>query len=121
MSNRQRKDNSRSQRVGDLLIEFVSRLLSGTLNDSRVRAVTLTAVDVRPDLKHARIYFTVRDGEPQKEEALLGLRGATGFIRGRIAADLKLRFVPAIEFVYDEASDQARRIEDLLDAVGPKE
>ena len=121
MSKRQNRGGSRSQRVGDLLIEFVSRLLSGTLEDSRVRAVTLTAVDVRPDLKHARIYFTVRDGESQKEEALLGLRGATGFIRGRIAADLKLRFVPAIEFVYDEASDQARRIEDLLDAVGPKD
>ena len=109
MSNRQRKDNSRSQRVGDLLIEFVSRLLSGTLNDARVRAVTLTAVDVRPDLKHARIYFTVRDGESQKEEALLGLRGATGFIRGRIAADLKLRFVPAMRRGDPAAAARLRR------------
>ena len=120
MKNRQRTDNARSQRVGDLLIEFVSRLLANTLDDSRIRAVTLTAVEVRPDLKHARIYFTVRDRESQKEEALLGLRGATGFIRGRIAGELKLRFVPAIEFLYDEASDRARRIEDLLEAVGPK-
>ena len=104
-----------------MLIEFVSRLLAHTLEDSRVRSVTLTSVDVRPDLKHARIYFTVRDGESQKEEALLGLRGATGFIRGRVAAELKLRFVPAIEFVYDATPDRARRIEDLLRAVGPKE
>ncbi len=121
MKNRQRTGNARSQRVGDLLIEFVSRLLAHTLNDARIRGVTLTAVEVRPDLKHARIYFTVRDGESQKEEALQCLRGATGFIRGRIAGELKLRFVPAIEFVHDQAPDQARRIEDLLKTVGPKE
>ena len=104
-----------------MLIEFVSRLLARTLDDSRVRGVTLTGVDVRPDLKHARIFFTVRDGAASKDEALLGLRGATGFIRARIAAGLELRFAPSIEFVYDEAPDRARRIDDLLKAVETKE
>lgn len=121
MRNRQKTEGSRSQRVGDLLIEFVSRLLTHSLNDPRLRSVTLTAVDVRPDLKHASIYFTVRDGVSAKDDALPGLRAATGFIRGRIAADLKLRFVPAIEFVYDEAPDRGRRIDDLLSSVRPKE
>ncbi len=121
MRNRQNTGISRSQRVGDLLIEFVSRLLTRSLNDPRLGSVTLTGVDVRPDLKHASIYFTVRDGTSGKDDALQGLRAATGFIRGRIAADLELRFVPAIEFVYDEAPDRARRIDDLLGAIGPKE
>jgi len=118
--NRQKTAGSRSERVGDLLIEFVSRLLTRSFDDPRLRSVTLTGVDVRPDLKHASIYFTVRDGSSGKEDALLGLRGATGFIRGRIAAELKLRFVPAIEFVHDEAPDRAQRIDDLLRSVRPK-
>ncbi len=121
MRNRQKAEGSRSQRVGDVLMEFVSRLLARTLDDARIRGVTLTGVDVRPDLKHARIYFTVREGAATKDEALAGLRGAAGFIRGRIAADLKLRYVPALEFVYDEAPDRGRRIDDLLKAVAPKE
>lgn len=121
MRKRQKTDKSRPHRVGDLLMEFVSGLLARKLNDSRVREVTLTGVDVRPDLKHARIYFTVRGGESQRDEALAGLRGAAGFIRGRMADGLKLRFVPAIEFVYDEAPDRARRIEDLLKTAGPEE
>ena len=121
MRKRQKAEGSRSQRVGDLLLEFVSRLLARTLDDARVRGVTLTGVEVRPDLKHARIYFTVRDGAGTRDEALAGLRGAAGFIRGRIAADLKLRYVPAIEFVYDEQPDRARRIDDLLKDVAPKE
>ncbi len=110
----------RSERVGELLIEFISRLLARTLNDSRLQGVTLTGVDVRADLKHAQVYFTVRDGVSGKEQALPGLRAATGFIRGRIAAELKLRFVPTLEFVHDSSPDQARRIEELLDAVGPE-
>ena len=121
MRNRQNAEGSRSQRVGELLIEFVSRLLARTLDDSRVQGVTLTGVDVRPDLKHARIFFTVRDGASSKDDALAGLRGAAGFIRGRIAADLKLRYVPVLEFVYDEAPDRARRIDDLLKDVTAKE
>ena len=120
MRNRQKAQGPRSERVGELLIEFVSRLLARTLDDSRVQGVTLTGVDVRPDLKHARIFFTVRDGAASKD-ALAGLRGAAGFIRGRIAAELKLRYVPALEFVYDEAPDRARRIDDLLKDVAPKE
>jgi len=106
--------------VGDLLIEFVSRLLARSLNDPRLASVTLTGTDVRPDLKHATLYFTVRDGEAAGDEALVGLRAATGFIRNRIAADLKLRFVPDLEFVHDEAPDRARRIEDLLGQVRSK-
>ena len=54
-------------------MEFVSRLLARSLEDPRVRSVTLTGAEVRPDLKHARIYFTVRDGAPRKDEALAGL------------------------------------------------
>lgn len=101
-------------------MEFVSRLLARSLEDPRVRSVTLTGAEVRPDLKHVRIYFTVRDEAPRKDEALAGLRAAAGFIRGRIASDLELRFVPTIEFVRDESPDRARRVEDLLRQVRPK-
>lgn len=118
--NRQGTGVPRAQRVGDLLIEFVSRLLTRSLNDPRLVSVTLTGTDVRPDLKHATFYFTVRDGEGSGDEALLGLRAATGFIRSRIAADLNLRFVPDLEFVHDEAPDRARRIEELLGQVRSK-
>ncbi len=95
-------------------MEFVSRLLARSLNDPRLASVTLTGANVRPDLKHATLYFTVRDGGVSRDEALLGMRAATGFVRSRIAAELKLRFVPDLEFVHDEAPDRARRIDDLL-------
>ncbi len=104
----------RSDRVGDLLLELVSHLLAKEVKDPRIRSVTLTGVEVSKDLRQARIYFSLLTGEGGKEEVLAGLRSATGFIRGKIAKAMKVRFVPTIEFLYDDTEAQARHIEDLL-------
>jgi len=104
----------RSERVGDLILEFVSQMLTREINDPRVGVVTLTGVKVSNDLKHARIYFSVLVEGQGKEEAISGLRSAAGFIRSKIARVLKLRFVPTIEFIYDDTQAKAQRIEELL-------
>lgn len=104
----------RSDRVGDLLLELLSQLIRKEVSDPRVGSITLTSVEVTKDLRHARVYFTLLDEQARKEEALSGLKSATGFIRAKVGRELKLRFVPTIEFVYDDSRDQARRIEDLL-------
>ncbi len=104
----------RSERVGNLILEFVSQLLSREINDPRVGVVTLTGVKVSNDLKHARIYFSVLVDQQGKKEVLAGLASATGFIRSKVARELKLRFVPTLEFIYDNAQANAQRIEELL-------
>ena len=110
-------DYKRSDRVGDLLLELISQLLTKEVSDPRIGSITLTGAEVSKDLRHARIYFSLLGDERRKVEVLSGLKSATGFIRAKIAKELKLRFVPTIEFVYDETQDQARRIEDLLQQV----
>ena len=107
-------DYNRSDRVGDLLLELVSQLLMREVNDPRIGPVTLTGVEVSNDLRYARIYFRLLTGKEEKAEVLSGLKSATGFIRTRIAKQLKLRLVPTLEFIYDETQDRAQRIDDLL-------
>ena len=107
-------DYNRSDRVGDLLLELVAQLFTREVSDPRIGAITLTAAEVTKDLRHAKIYFSILGGSEKKTQVASGLKSATGFIRGRVAKDLKLRFVPTIEFVYDETEERARRIEDLL-------
>jgi ribosome-binding factor A len=104
----------RSDRVGDLLVELVSDLLMREVNDPRVGAVTLTGAEVSDDLRHAKIYFNLLTGSEKKIEVLAGLKSAAGFIRGRVAKDLKLRAVPTLEFIYDDTEERARRIDELL-------
>jgi len=113
-------DYKRSDRVGDLLLELVSQLLTREVSDPRIGPVTVTRAEVSKDLRHARIYFTILGADEAKGDVLKGLRSATGFIRAKIGGGLKLRFVPTLEFVYDDTMDQARRIDDLLRQASPK-
>jgi ribosome-binding factor A len=107
-------DYQRSDRIADLLVELISELLSREIRDPRVRGVTITGAKLTKDLKLARVYFNLLGGGEERNNVLAGLRSAAGFIRSRVAKELKLRFVPSIEFFYDETEDQAQRIAELL-------
>lgn len=104
----------RSERVGDLILEVVAELLRREVGDPRVRTVTLTGVKLSKDLRHARLFFNLLGGPEGRDEALNGLKSASGMIRSKLGKQLNLRFVPAIEFTYDESEDQAQRIDALL-------
>jgi ribosome-binding factor A len=110
-------DYQRADRVGDLLLQVIAELLRKDIRDPRVRTVALTGVKVSKDLRHARIYFTLLGGAERSGDALAGLKSASGFIRSKLGKELKLRFVPAIEFSYDDSEDEARRIDALLKQV----
>ena len=110
-------DYQRADRVGDLVVELISELLRKEIRDPRLSTVAITAAKVSKDLRHARIYFNLLGGSENKKEVLAGLLSATGFIRSKIGKQLQLRFVPTIEFFYDETQDEAQRIEDLLKQV----
>ena len=108
-------DYQRSERVGELLTEVIADILREDIRDPRVTAVTITTAKVTKDLRQARIYFTILGGASEnKDSVLAGLKSALGFIRARVGKQLKLRFVPAIEFFYDESVDEAERIDNLL-------
>jgi len=83
--------------------------------------VTVTDVRTSPDLRQARVYVSVlgADGgvsEPQEREASLeGLRSAHGFLQGRLAGELRLKRTPTLEFIYDETTDRAMRVDALID------
>jgi ribosome-binding factor A len=109
----------RSDRVGDLLLEALAELLAREIRDPRVRSINLTGVKVTKDLHHAKVFFNVFAEGVKKSEALAGLKRATGFIRSKLGKELNLRFVPSLEFVYDETEADAQRIESLLKSVRP--
>jgi ribosome-binding factor A len=98
---------------------------AGDLKDPRVGFVTVTDVRTSPDLRHARVYVSVlgKRGRAstleQREASLEGLRSGHGFLQGRIASELRLKRTPALEFFYDDTTDRALRVEEILDEIGP--
>jgi len=107
----------RSDRVGDLILEVIAELLRKDIRDPRLQTVTLTGVKVSKDLRHARVYFNILGGQDSRTNASAGLKSAGGFIRSKVGKQLNLRFVPAIEFTYDDSQDEAQRIDELLKQV----
>lgn len=110
-------DYQRSDRVGDLLLEVVAELLRREIHDPRLQWINLTGVKVSKDLRHAKIYFNLLGTAGDKNTVAAGLKSAAGFIRSKVGKKLHLRFVPAIDFAYDDSEDEARRIDALLNTV----
>jgi ribosome-binding factor A len=113
------------RRVDEAIRQVIGDAVAADLKDPRVGFITVTDVRTSPDLRHARVYVSVlgEHGGPsapaQREASLEGLRSAHGFLQGRVAAELRLKRTPALEFAYDDTTDRALRVEELLDEIGP--
>ena len=104
----------RQRRVSELIHRELSLLLMHSARDPRLAGVTITDVDVTPDLLQARIHFTVLGDAEAEREALAGLQHAGGFLRSELAGRVRLRFMPELSFFLDKSAAYAQRIEELL-------
>jgi ribosome-binding factor A len=108
------------RRVDEAIRQVIGDAVAGDLKDPRVGFVTVTDVRTSADLRHARVYVSVlgKDGgasaPEERETTLEGLRSGHGFLQARLAGELRLKRTPALEFVYDDTTDRALRVEELI-------
>jgi ribosome-binding factor A len=105
----------RLRRVNEAVRQVLSDAITGDLKDPRVGFVTVTGVDVSPDLRHARVYVSVLGDAAAKEGSLDGLRAAHGYLQRRIAGELRLKHTPTLNFAIDDSIDRGMRISELID------
>jgi ribosome-binding factor A len=93
----------RTQKISQLLKGEVARALREEATDPRLELVTLTRIDVAPDLSNAVVYWSVMGdtSEDRLDAAAAGLDSAAGFLRGRIARTLPLKRTPELRFRHD--------------------
>lgn len=104
----------RADRVADLVRAAVAELILREVKDPRIGLVTLTAVEMSDDLRHARVFFSVVGDEESRRRSLRGLESAAGFIRREVGRRLQLRYAPEILFRLDSTPERAQRLTDLL-------
>jgi ribosome-binding factor A len=109
----------RQERVGQLLREEISRIIERQLKDPRLGGmITVTEVQVTPDLRQARVFVSVLGSDEQARGSFEALHRAAGFIRGELAKQhLRLRYLPELEFRRDESLARGARIFELLEQV----
>ena len=112
--------HGRPQRVADLIQRELSDLIRREVRDPRVGMVTLTSVDVSPDLSHAKVFVTLLQKE-KIEDTAQALQRAAGFLRSQLAHRMKMYTTPELRFVYDESVERGDRLSRLIDsAIRPK-
>jgi ribosome-binding factor A len=105
---------SRPDRVADLIRGELAYLLAREVHDRGLGFVTLTRVEVTPDLQHARVYFTTLGDQTAQRNSARALERASAFLRRQIGSRLRLRRVPDLKFIYDESIAGQDRIEQLI-------
>jgi ribosome-binding factor A len=114
------RSSGRPQKLGDLIQRELSELLQRELRDPRVGMITITAVDVSPDISHAKVLYTTLDPK-HVDEAAKGLQRASGFLRSQLAKRIKLYTTPQLRFEYDESVERGDRLSQLIDqAIKPR-
>jgi ribosome-binding factor A len=105
----------RMRRVNEAVREVLSARIAEGLKDPRIGFVTVTAVETSPDLRHARVFVSVLGNDREREQTLTGLGSAHGMLQSAIAHELRLKWTPTLEFVYDESIQRGMRITELLE------
>ncbi len=109
--------STRTRRVGELIRQELAGLLTGRLRDPRVREVTITEVEMSPDLKKAHVYFAC--GADRAREVADGLEKAAGFIRRNLSQKVHLKFMPELVYHYDDSLDTGAAMDELFDSIIP--
>ena len=114
-----KKDSRRSQRVADVVRAELSRLILLEAHDKDLHLATITDVEMPPDLRSARVYYSCLGGEAEREKAAEALRRAAGFLRREVGQRCQLRYAPELHFQFDRSLERGARIEELLHQVLP--
>lgn len=105
--------NQRQQRVAYLIHQQLARLFKKEVYDPRLALISLTAVSVSRDLKRAKIFYTLLK-EQNHTVVQKALKNATSYLRYLLAEVTALRYIPELQFFYDEVIERADEISCLL-------
>jgi ribosome-binding factor A len=108
---------SRQQKVQNALKREISDIIQNELKDPRLGFVTITGVEISPDLKFAKVFFSVLGKDEDYKKTKQALDSGLGFIRRLIAQRIKLRLVPELMFKEDKSAEYSIRIEELLNQI----
>ncbi|MBT9149430.1 MAG: Ribosome-binding factor A [Dehalococcoidia bacterium] len=108
----------RQKRINHAIRREISELLFRHVNDPRIKGfISVTEVDVSPDLMQAKVLISVMGSEEEKAEIFEGLAAASGFLRRELGTRLRLRYTPKLIFEQDDYIERGGRLLHLIEQV----
>jgi ribosome-binding factor A len=110
----------RALKAAEIVREVVSMAILAELKDPRIRDVTVTYVEVSPDLRHAKVHVSVMGDEARQRTSLQGLRSSAGFLQSKLGKRIETRYTPQIEFYLDQGVKKSIEVARILKEVLPE-
>ena len=107
------REFSRSQRMAEQIRRELSGIVRDELKDPRMGLCSFTAVKLSRDLSHAVVFCTVLN-QTERDETIVTLNRAAGFLRRQIASRIRARSVPVLKFVNDDSVERGAAMEELI-------
>ena len=104
----------RTVRLDELLLQEISRIIAREIHDPRIGFVTVTKVDVTPDLRHARVWVSMIGQADERATAFRALGRAMPFVRHELG-ELRLKRVPELHLLLDDSVERGTRVMQILD------
>lgn len=108
---------TRQEKVKELLKSEISEIIRRELKDPRLGFVTVTDVEITPDLRSAKVFISIMGNKTQKSDGMKALRSAAGFIRSEFAKRASMKVTPEIVFMEDTGIERGSRIFELLEKI----
>lgn len=105
----------RNERLAEFVKQEVSKIILYELNDPRISFVTVTKVEITPDLKNAKVYISILGEDNTRKKTLRAIEHAKGFIQAKVGAQLQIRNTPILTFRLDETLQKSLHISKLID------
>jgi ribosome-binding factor A len=109
----------RLEKAAAAIREVVSMAILAELKDPRIRDVTVTYVEVSPDLRHAKVHVSVMGDDAHQKLSLRGLQSAAGFLQAKIAERIDIRYTPRLSFLLDQGVKRSIAVAQILQQVLP--
>ena len=107
-------DHARARKLAVRIREIVSTTLEMQVKDPRLGMVTITDAKLTPDLREAKLYYTVYGDDVVRQESAQALESAKGVLRSTVGKQTGVRYTPSLEFIADVVPETAGRLEELL-------
>lgn len=106
--------SKRTEQIGDEIQRILGEVIQSEMKDPRIGFVTVTGVNMTPDLLRANVRISVLGDDQERKTTMQALERAKGFLRRRVAEELSLRQTPELRLHLDTSLDHALRIGELL-------
>ncbi|PKM41941.1 MAG: ribosome-binding factor A [Firmicutes bacterium HGW-Firmicutes-8] len=104
----------RANRVAEEIKREITKMLRDEIKDPRVGFVTVTGVEVTPDIRYAKVFISIYGDDESKVQSLKAMESAKGFVRSELGKRMRLRYTPEVSFKFDPSIEYGARIMKLL-------